>query len=301
VSTAQAKFRNLARTNSQLKRFLVAINDAFIDHSVPLSYKIMRGVCRSNVLRRTVLALRREPLALGQPKSDLIHGCDQAKIGATLQRDGLALGLWIDDSIRDSIRSYCAEAPAVTDKGEQVMVPDDLAAAPIPDRFLYRYPNLHKQVSSVANLANDPLLLAVVGEYVGRRPVLLGSRAWYSYPPPRSATAGGQHEYGFHYDIDDYKFIKLFVYLSDVDEASGPHVAISGTHRVKSMFEKMNRRISDEAAAQRYGDRVTVITGKAGTAFFEDTFCYHKGTSPQKRRFILEIEYGITKFSHCNA
>ena len=64
MSTAQAKFRNLARTNSQLKRFLVAINDAFIDHSVPLSYKIMRGVCRSNVLRRTVLGLPFSKLVL---------------------------------------------------------------------------------------------------------------------------------------------------------------------------------------------------------------------------------------------
>jgi len=39
-----------------------------------------------------------------------------------------------------------------------------------------------------------------------------------------------------------------------------------------------------------------VITGAAGTAFFEDTFCYQKGTDPRKRRLIMEIEYGTQRF-----
>jgi hypothetical protein len=129
------------------------------------------------------------------------------------------------------------------------------------------------------------------------KPVLLGSRAWWSYPPPPSSAAARQpHLFGFHYDIDDYKFIKLFIYLTDVDLASGPHVAISGTHRSKSLFEKVNRRISDEVANDRYKESIRVITGRAGTAFLEDTFCYHKGMSPQKRRLIMELEFGTQRF-----
>ena len=26
------------------------------------------------------------------------------------------------------------------------------------------------------------------------------------------------NEFGFHYDVDDFKFLKLFIYLSDVDK-----------------------------------------------------------------------------------
>ncbi len=170
--------------------------------------------------------------------------------------------------------------------------------APIPGRFLYRYKDLHAHVAAVAALAHDPFLLAIVTEYLGMKPVLLGSRAWWSYPPPPPDSAAGQPcEFGFHYDIDDYKFVKLFIYLNDVDLASGPHVAISGTNRSKSLFEKMNRRISDEVAEKRYKNSIRVITGNAGTAFFGDTFCYHKGTLPQKPRFIMELEFGTQRFS----
>jgi hypothetical protein len=297
MSTAQAMVRNLARRNPILKNVLVAVHDTLIDRSVPVSYKIMRGICRFDFLRRTVLALKRERIDCGSPSSEIIHGGGKAQISAALQRDGLALGLEIDDSVLSAIRSHCETALAVTDNGERVIIPEGLEHPPIPDCVFYRYKDLHQQVPAVAALANDPLLVAIVTEYLGMKPVLLGSRAWWSYPPPPSSAAARQpHLFGFHYDIDDYKFIKLFIYLTDVDLASGPHVAISGTHRSKSLFEKVNRRISDEVANDRYKESIRVITGRAGTAFLEDTFCYHKGMSPQKRRLIMELEFGTQRF-----
>ena len=297
MDTAQTIVRNLTQRSPGLKRVLVAVHDTLLDRSVPISYKIMRGICRFDALRRAVLSFKRERFDLGRPSSTIIRASDQAQIGTTLRRDGIALGLEIDVSILDAVRSYCTTVPAVTDKGERAVISADREQSPIPDRFLYRYKDLHLNVPAVAALANDPLLMAIVTEYLGMKPVLLGSRAWWSYPSSSSASATGKpHEYGFHYDIDDYKFIKLFIYLSDVDLASGPHVAISGTHRSKSLFEKLNRRISDEIAQRRYRNQIRTITGRAGTAFLEDTFCYHKGTSPRKRRFIMEIEFGTQRF-----
>ena len=35
------------------------------------------------------------------------------------------------------------------------------------------------------------------------------------------------------------------------------------------------------------------MLGKAGEGFFEDTFSYHKGTTPHKPRLIFQVEYSI--------
>ena len=52
------------------------------------------------------------------------------------------------------------------------------------------------------------------------------------------------NEYGFHYDVDDFKFLKLFFYLNDVDENCGPHVYVKNNGK-KNFKEYINRRVDD--------------------------------------------------------
>ena len=35
----------------------------------------------------------------------------------------------------------------------------------------------------------------------------------------------------FHFDLDRIKWLKFFIYLTDVKINSGPHVYVSGTHK----------------------------------------------------------------------
>ena len=86
----------------------------------------------------------------------------------------------------------------------------------------------------------------------------------------------------------------MFVYITDVDENGGPHAIISKTHLAKDMYEKKNRRLTDEMADNKYEkDRFFVMKGERGTCFFEDTFSYHKGTIPCYPRLILQLEFSI--------
>lgn len=49
----------------------------------------------------------------------------------------------------------------------------------------------------------------------------------------------------FHRDEDDFKFLSLFVYLTDVDgDEDGPHGYLKGTHNSKKMEEYFNTVIS---------------------------------------------------------
>ncbi|MDC3220531.1 hypothetical protein OAT71_01830 [Flavobacteriales bacterium] len=86
----------------------------------------------------------------------------------------------------------------------------------------------------------------------------------------------------------------MFIYITDVDENGRTHAIISKMHMSKDMFEKKNRLLTDEMAEEKYEkDRVFEMKGEKDTCFFEDTFFYHKGTSSNYPRLILQLEFSI--------
>ena len=99
----------------------------------------------------------------------------------------------------------------------------------------------------------------------------------------------------FHWDNDFRKFFKLYIYLTDVDLDSGPHVYIPETHKNKLPDFRLCRLYSDKKV---YGDypRPKVFTGKAGSLFFVDSYGLHKGETPKsKSRLMLNVHYGTGK------
>ena len=37
----------------------------------------------------------------------------------------------------------------------------------------------------------------------------------------------------FHFDLDSIKWLKFFIYLTDVEANTGPHIYVKGTHNSK--------------------------------------------------------------------
>jgi len=121
-------------------------------------------------------------------------------------------------------------------------------------------------------VVNSPAVLSVVSRYLGCRPTLGSMSAWWSYP----TGIGAQHAEYFHRDVDDWKFVKLFIYLSDVGLENGPHVYVS----CSTSSERLRRiaRFEDAEVVTAFGDKnVLTLTGRAGEGFLEDTFGLHKG------------------------
>ena len=138
-------------------------------------------------------------------------------------------------------------------------------------------------------LANSPPLVRLAAHYIGCKPTISAIGLRWSYPQAGS----GKGLQGFHRDCDDWRFIKVFVYLTDVDDAAGPHVYVSGTHQ-----EHCGVRLqpySDADVDSRYGaPRVSSVTGPAGTGFAVDTRGIHKGQVPtQKPRLLLQVQYSL--------
>jgi hypothetical protein len=271
--------------------------------SLPARYKMMRLGARSDIMRRFAAAMliRHRPVrVIGQfAESSLFAGVSAGHVLADLNREGFAAGITLPESVVDDVLKFCSIASFSLNKAPERMMRIDYDSEinPSPPSFLYYCTAVHEKCSAIAEIATDPMVGDVVGHYLGTEPLLIGTRVFWSYPPPMvGCEAATLPDYGFHYDIDDFKFVKLFFYLTNVDEDSGPHTIIAGTHVGKSWSEKLHRRIDDARALALYGERIRTLTGRRGEGFFEDTFCYHKGALPRKPRLMLEFEWSLRSY-----
>ncbi len=150
----------------------------------------------------------------------------------------------------------------------------------------------------ILRLANDKQVLRVVESYFKCRPTISNISLWWSLK-----TDGAPEEAeNFHRDIDDWRQLKLFIYLTDVDEDLGPHVFVRGSHSARKYLNA--RRYSDMEIVTTFGaERIVTFTGPHGTCFLENTFGLHKGTTARKgNRLLFQVLYtlnplGVTKYN----
>ena len=117
----------------------------------------------------------------------------------------------------------------------------------------------------ILKLITRPEIVATIQEYLGCLPTITSVSAWWS-----KYTGEDFHTQKIHRDYDDFKFIAFFIYLTDTDENNGPHVYYSNTHNG-----------SDDMSEKK------IITGKAGTAIFGDTFALHHGSPLNEGKRLL--------------
>ncbi len=142
----------------------------------------------------------------------------------------------------------------------------------------------------VMQIANDPGVLQIVSEYLGCKPLINDLEAWWSLPG-RPAPKEAQN---FHRDNDAIRFVKLFIYLTDVGEADGPHMFVKGSHTSQKLLAEGVRLSDAEVEAAHDPNEIMRFTGPFGTTFLEDTFGIHKGELPRaNRRLILQVRYTL--------
>lgn len=140
------------------------------------------------------------------------------------------------------------------------------------------------------DLANDPRILDVVGGFLGCKPTIGYMATWWSY----ATGLGAQQAENFHRDVDDWRFVKLFVYLTDVTSESGPHKYVLHSSTENKLTDI--RRFDDNEVANAFGeDNIRTMTSKAGEGFLEDTFGFHKGQPVQSgQRLLFQVVYTLT-------
>lgn len=144
-------------------------------------------------------------------------------------------------------------------------------------------------------LALDPYILAMVARYLGCCPIHVQTNLWFSFPTYEDKWNHSGNAQMFHQDKEFTRFIKVFIYLSDVGEGNGPHCYVEGSHvdEVHRHGVALSERIADEEISRYYkSGRVRTLVGPAGTIAFGDTSCVHKGVPVQEGyRAMLQLEY----------
>jgi hypothetical protein len=149
----------------------------------------------------------------------------------------------------------------------------------------------------VLALLNDPMVLETAELFLGCKPLLDNISCWWSYGG-KSSAKGTQR---YHRDFDSLRGFKLFLYLSDVDAAGGPHVFMRGSQRSARL--DTGSALPDAAIHEAFGiENEVAMTGPAGTRFLADTFGWHKGLLPGTgNRLMLVAQYNINRTPHLPA
>ncbi|MEI9903101.1 MAG: hypothetical protein WDN06_03260 [Asticcacaulis sp.] len=139
------------------------------------------------------------------------------------------------------------------------------------------------------DLANHPDVLQAAELWLGCKPTIDNIGASWSYPG-RDTAKGAQR---FHRDFDCSRSFKLFLYLSDVDEETGPHTFVRGSNRTPKL--ESARAQSDETIIATFGGgRDHANHGASRSWFLEDVYGFHKGGVPRsKPRLLVGIEYNL--------
>lgn len=156
------------------------------------------------------------------------------------------------------------------------------------------------QNPDVQALLADPSFPYVAQEYLGSRPIIDVLGMWwhtaYSRIPDSEAA-----QY-FHFDMDRPKWLKYFIYLTDVTTDSGPHSFVAGSQRTggipKALLTKGYSRLLDEEVAAAFDARdVIEFAAPRGTILAEDTRGLHKGKHVHLGdRLVLQIQFSNSLF-----
>ncbi len=124
-------------------------------------------------------------------------------------------------------------------------------------------------------------LLKIVESYLGL-PVGYGGLSFY-YSVADGRDAGPRL---WHRDKEDWRMIKVAVYLNDVDEAGGPYQSVKSAINdwlVANLpkYQRLSHTQMQQLLADRFTDWSLSCIGKTGTVIFTDTArCYHRGKPP---------------------
>ena len=142
------------------------------------------------------------------------------------------------------------------------------------------------------------LLSPAISKYLGTLPILQDAAFWYS-PNTFNDKMRSQN---WHIDGEDYKQVKIWLPIENVDENCGPLHAINiketkrifNTLNKNKFYKKRNQKVSDDQM-EKFLDKVkiNILTMNTDEICFVDTCnCYHYGSrKDEKPRKLLHLHF----------
>jgi hypothetical protein len=271
------------------------------------------GLCSKSDFTWRYVANLRPTLEYTRLRQTLSTG--QEQILLRLKRDGIAM-----TSVHDLIGSPLFEELQTTVWNYECALATEIEArrvnarAVLPDRqksyvvtLLGDFPALDVN-DILVRFALQSEVLAIANSYFGMLTRLRYYNVWHNFPthtPPRASQL-------WHRDPEDRCILKMFVYLTDVDEGAGAMSYAPGTHSLgvvktgarseifkegRSYVHRSNDAQMNEVVPKE--DWITAV-GPKGTVVFADTRGYHKGGFCLERERILYTCMFTSKAGTCS-
>lgn len=205
---------------------------------------------------------------------------------ATLKRDGIAT---------TSVGALCG-AGALAELQKHAAVLEARAEVNRKKSFLLSLfdeePLLEPEREPFAARALSPEVVDIANAYLG-----LFSRFYFfslNITTPVGVGASAVASQRWHRDPEDRALLKMFIYLNEVDQESGPFTYIKGSQRggkYGALFPQRPPRSSypDEQALMKVvrAEDVMECTGAAGTVVFADTAGLHRGGFAKSKKRVM--------------
>jgi len=262
-------------------------------------YVATDGRLNDAAARASALVRKPERVDVAEGALGRLNTAELELIASALERDGYhVFDAKLDGAVCDRIIEYTLSTPArltPTPDGGPATAVYERGATPLAPRYEFDEQQA-LGTHDLQRLATDDSLLAVARAYLGCEPVNDLVAMWWS--PPTGTAASSAAAQLFHFDMDRLKFLKFFVYLTDVDLEHGPHVYVRGSHPRKPKALRRDERISDDEMAGAYGaDSIVELAGERGTVLAVDTRGFHKGKVPEAGdRLLFQVEYANSLF-----
>ena len=147
----------------------------------------------------------------------------------------------------------------------------------------------------ILEIANDENIINILTSYFQCPFKLDYINSWWSFKNPGSINEKTQY---FHRDLDNFNFIKMFLYLTDVDINKGAHQYVVGSHN-KTYNLKISRSIIDKKDLNFDNLEVFDFVGESGSALLADTFGLHRGATPiNGDRLMIVFSYSVKNSIH---
>lgn len=280
------------------------------------SYTLMRGIARFSFIRKFVVGIKRilghnktkryQNKLMSEMKNTIFKDVDLEKYMSNLHGAGCGFGLRLPSGIVEEIRGFAESNVVYAFRDPKLgFLPNDRAAAEAilgKQILLAQYFNVQKKCPVIPKIALDPMLNWIALNYIGCVPKYLGAVLWWTYPINPNRDDQLKHAHFFHRDIDDFKFLKFFFYITDVEEGDGGHWLVSGSHKksphIKFRDHLLIRRFEDKEIMNYYNETdIIEVFGSKGLGFAEDTLCVHKAATPSSHpRLILQLQFGLYDF-----
>jgi hypothetical protein len=193
---------------------------------------------------------------------------------------------------------------AVRDQGslaspKSFLTADVLCQGPSAYRELTNYVALEQpflRSDGALRLALDERLLSIASAYLGGPAAIGGSNLRRSF---RNSLTEFDTLW-FHSDPNSPRILKVFFYLTEVDENSGPFCHVRGSHKKKFKNWRVSYRLTDNDIHRHYSDTdIRLALGSPGSVVLADTTGFHRGTKCKSHdrdmltiNYVLEPEFG---------